>query len=89
MKPKSLSGFYGRLFLILGGSFLLIGLLSQTGIIKMRSGAHGDPRILSIAGCFFLIVASLFLLIGVYITRRNEFLIQTGTPILGTIISIK
>lgn len=89
MKPKSLSGFYGRLVLILGGSFLLIGLLSQTGIIKMRTGAHGDPRILSIAGCFFLIVASLFLLIGVYITRRNEFLMQTGTPILGTIISIK
>ena len=89
MKPKNLSVFYGRLLLILGGSFLLVGLLAQAGIIKRKSSAHGDPRVFLIVGCSLLIVACLFLLIGAYITRKNKLLIQTGTPILGTIISVK
>lgn len=89
MKPRSLSEFYGRLFFILGGSFLLIGLLFQNGIMKMKPGAHGDPRMFLIAGCSLLIVACLFLLMGFYITRKNKLLIQTGTPIVGTIISVK
>lgn len=68
---------------------MLIGLLSQTGIMKMKPGAHGDPRVFSIVGCFLLIVAGLSLLIGFYITKKNKLLMQTGTQILATIVSVK
>lgn len=89
MKPRNFFEFYGRLFFILGGSFLLIGLLSQAGVMKMKSGVHGDPRLFAIIGCIFLIVAGLSQVMGVYIAKRDKLLIQTGTPISGTIISVK
>lgn len=89
MKPRNFWEFYGRLFFILGGSFLLIGLLSQAGIMKMKPGAHGDPRVFAIIGCLFLIVAGLSQFMGVHMVKRNKLLLQTGTPISGTIISVK
>lgn len=89
MKPRNFAEFYGRLFFILGASFLLIGLLSQAGVMKMKPGAHGDPRVFAITGCLFLIVAGVSQVMGVYMVKRDKLLIQTGTPISGAIVSVK
>ncbi|CAB1245729.1 protein of unknown function [Ruminococcaceae bacterium BL-4] len=89
MKPRNFWEFYARLFFILGGSFLLIGLLSQAGIMKMKPGAHSDPRVFAIIGCLFLIVAGLSQFMGAYMVKRDKLLLQTGTPISGTIVSVK
>lgn len=88
-KPKSMWEFCGELFLFLGALFLLIGLLSQAGIMKIKPSSHGGPYEFLILGRVFLLIGAFSLLVATCKERKKRLLLQTGTSVLGMIVSVK
>lgn len=52
-KPESMWEFCGRLFLLLGVLFVLFGILTQVGVMRMRSGSRGGPEVFFFSGSAF------------------------------------
>jgi hypothetical protein len=87
-KPKSMWEFCGKLFLLLGASFLLFGILAKAGVMKMKPGSQGDLRGFLILGCAFLAVGVITLPASIFRAKKRELLLQTGTPVPGTVVSV-
>ena len=88
-KPRSMWGLTGWVFLILGAAFLLCGLLSQAGIMRMKPGSQGDPRVVfPIMGCAFLMAGAGTLLMAILKEKSRKLLLQIGTPVTGKVVSV-
>ena len=88
-KPESMWEFCGRLFLLLGVLFVLFGILTQAGVMRMRPGSRGGPEAFFFSGFAFLAAGIFVLFASVLRKRRKKRILKSGMSVPGTVASVE
>jgi len=93
-KPRYIENMYAFIFLCLGVSFLIIGLLSFTSIVKPSAHSYvQDPIIMgtifSMFGVAFIILQTIFRIISHMREKSHIALCSSGMKIKGTIEKVR
>lgn len=90
IKSKSYSGLFSFIFLLLGGMFLIFGVLSHMGILSTSPDSVGDPKIwFPIIGGGGLLLGILFLILAKHWENQMKRLLTEGRPVRGQIQKVQ